>query len=285
MPTHAPSSHHLATLLRLLDDSTPEVRASVAQELEAYQGDVSDWIGTIKTDLPQSDQRTLARLLRPARRARLESDWIVPSRGIVSLVEDWEAAEALLRAESDFLHDGISIRQPLGDALDLLAEEAEAAFADENEAGMCRILLRDFLKADTSGDLFPELYDLAALADGAPGNSVGLAAVIMLVGHRLGASVRGVNFPGTFYLVIPDPEIGHLTFDPAAGLRPIEPQVLTQRVLRASPALRAKLQQPFTPGDLVLRITEEIETAFAVGEDAEDAELFGRLSESLRHQG
>src|SRR5690606_39014468 len=119
--------------------------------------------------------------------------------------------EALLRAVSDFLHDGVSLRQPLGDALDLLAEEAEATFTSAGECGMCAYLLERHLKSDPAADLVPEHYDLAALAEGAAGNSLGLGAVLLLVGHRLGANMRGVDFPGVFYLVIPDPRQGHLT--------------------------------------------------------------------------
>jgi hypothetical protein len=63
-------------------------------------------------------------MLRPARREILVRDWIAPSGGAMALHEDWESFEALLRTISDFLHDGITLRQPLSDALDLLMEEA-----------------------------------------------------------------------------------------------------------------------------------------------------------------
>ncbi|GAA5481587.1 transglutaminase family protein [Haloferula sargassicola] len=281
MSTPGPSSQHLATLVRLVDDETPEVRSSVMRELEAYHGDVSDWIDDLPAPLDPAERRTLGRLLRPARRRRLAEEWVVPTRGLGGLAEDWEAAESLLRAISDFLHDGVSLRQPLGDALDLLAEEAEPSFSKGGEAALCRFLLENYLKVDRGGDLVPRHYDLAALAEGTPGNSLGLGAILLLIGQRLGAQMRGVNFPGTFYLVIPDAQRGHRTFDPAGGLSPIESDVLARRLMRASPELRSRLRLPFTPGDLVLRIVEDLEAAFAVHEEMEDAELFGRLAESL----
>ncbi|MBB5351986.1 hypothetical protein HNR46_002227 [Haloferula luteola] len=282
MPTSPPSTQHLATLIRLLDDDTPMVRTSVVRELEVYEGDVSDWVDTLPHSLTTEESTMLGRLLRPARRRRLEMEWVVPTRGLQALSEDWERAESLLRLISDFLHDGVSVRQPLGDALDFLAEEAEPAFSKGGEGGMCAYLLSRHLQADRQSSLLPEQYDLAALAEGRKGNSLGLGAVLLLVAHRLGAQMRGVDFPGAFYLVIPESSQGHLTFDPAVGLRGIDPQVLTQRIMKASPAVREHLRAPFTPGDLLLRIIEDVEAAFAVHDQDEESHLFARMAESLQ---
>ena len=117
-----PSLHHL---LRLLDDETPAVRESVQQVLTEFNGDLSEHLPDLGIDLSIHERSLLSRLLHPGRRKRLRKEWLVPSGGWPALGNDWDRVEALMRMLSDYLHDGITLRLPVADALDLLAEEYE----------------------------------------------------------------------------------------------------------------------------------------------------------------
>ena len=119
------SPERLAVLLRLLDDDSPPVRASVENALSAFGGDVSELLGESEVHLGEAELELLSLLLLPSRRERLRREWVVPAGGAAAVQDDWELFEALLRSLSDYLHDGVTMRQPLGDALDLLAEDLE----------------------------------------------------------------------------------------------------------------------------------------------------------------
>ncbi|MCB1134358.1 MAG: hypothetical protein KDN05_24800, partial [Verrucomicrobiae bacterium] len=185
-------------MIRLLDDETPEVRREVASRIAGCGGDLSEWLAGRPIALSGRERVLLERMLRPARRAVLEAEWCAPTGGAAALGDDWDACEALMRMISDFLHDGITVRQPLSDALDLLAEEA----ADAGVRGPLE--LRRFLFADGRLDGNrdepddPRNSDIAwALAEG-KSNALGLCVIFLLVGARLGIEVQAINFPGRF---------------------------------------------------------------------------------------
>lgn len=280
MNAEPPAPQELAALLRLLDDDTPEVRVGVAERLALCGGDLSEWLATQPHALSHREQSVLAELLRPPRRAMLEREWQVPTGGAPALREDWETFEAMLRVISDFLHDGITIRQPLSDALDLLAEEAE-------EAGIITARqLRGFLF--TSGRLAgnqqeyddPRNSDLAwAIAEGMS-NPLGLGIIFVLVGRRLDLVVEAVNFPGHFlcriyeegYPIIID------CFD--------EGRLHFQSTLLENPDLdraeRTVLRQSTDPGTMLLRLLNNLVGALDTAVRPEDAKLIGKLRATLK---
>lgn len=269
------------TLLRLLDDDTPEVRRSVAAELSKTGGDVSDLLVEVGTNLGRPRLSLLSELLHPARRERLRREWLVPGRGLQSLHEDWDHSESMLRAISDFLHDGVTLRQSLGDAIDLLAEEY-ATVCDEGGARELveALFAGNTLRCDNEGEVDPRHLDLAAVASGRPSNAVGCGMVVLLVARRLGAPTSAINLPGSFLLVCDD-EHGGTIHDPSARGREVDREDLLQRASTYPPEIRMRGGRPASPGELVLRVLEELATSFAVLEQVEDATLIERLIESL----
>ena len=271
----------LATLLRLIDDETPEIRQSVIQALEVFGGDVSELLNETSLNPNTEERIVLSEHLQPARRKRLRKDWIVPAGGVSAFGDDWEAFEALHRLLSDYLHDGVTLRQPLGDALDLLAEDLESTFIQHGSAGLCCALLGgDRLVADRKGEMDPKLLDLAAVIAGSPSNSFGLGLILLLVGRRLDADITGVSLPGAFFCRY-ESEQGPVLLDPSAGGGPIEPAEFSHRIRRYPREIRMLAGRPAAPGELLLRTTEELATAFAVMNLTEDAELMEDLVDSL----
>jgi len=146
------SPERLAVLLRLLDDDSPPVRASVENALGAFGGDVSELLGESGVQLDATNLELLSVLLMPARRERLRREWVVPAGGADAVQDDWDLFEALLRSISDYLHDGVTLRQPVGDALDLLAEELELIASEEGAAGINRTLFESGRLAARQGE-------------------------------------------------------------------------------------------------------------------------------------
>lgn len=279
MITRPPAPAELDALLRLLDDETPMVRERVAERLARTSGDLSEWLATWSRTLNEHEQSVLSALLCPARRMALEREWLVPTGGAAGLRDDWEAFEAILRIVSDFLHDGITIRQPLSDALDLLAEEAEeAGVGNANE-------LRGFLfkSGRLAGNQLeyddPRNSDLAwSIAEGRS-NPLGLGVIFLLVARRLEFVVEGVNFPGHFLCRIYEDGYPLIIdcFDHG--------QLHLQSTLLEDPELeraqRAVLRESADAGTILLRLLNNLIAALDQASRKEDAKLIQKLRATL----
>lgn len=268
-------------MLRLLDDDSPPVRASVEAALAAYGGDVSELLGGLDAGLGEAELELLSLLLQPARRERLRREWVVPAGGAAAVHDDWEQFEALLRTLSDYLHDGVTLRQPLADALDLLAEELEAIAADHGAAGLNRVLFEEGrFTANTDEEDEPENYDLARVLAGHPSNAIGLGLIFLLVARRLDIDVEGINLPRSFLCRYQDE--GHVVLtEPHLKGRLVLPEDLAHRIRRYPREVRALAARPASPGELLVRVVEELATSWSVRGETEDAELMEELLTTL----
>ncbi len=275
-----PAPEELEALLRLLDDETPTVRERVAARLALCGGDISEWLATQPRALSKQEKNLLAEMLSPPRRENLAREWIAPTGGAAALQEDWESFEALLRTLSDFLHDGITLRQPLSDALDLLAEEA----ADEgvSTANELRIFLFKESRLTGNHEEYhdPRNSDLAwGIAEGRS-NPLGLCLIFMLVGRRLNFEIEGVNFPGHFMCRIFEDGYPLIIdcFDHG--------QLHLQSTLLESPELsrtqRSLLRQAVDPGAILLRLLNNLHQALEQAARDEDARLIKELQATLQ---
>ena len=275
-----PAPDELSALLRLLDDDTPAIRERVAERFALCGGDLSEWLATQPRILNKKEKSLLSEMLAAPRRQALAQEWIAPTGGADALQEDWETVEALLRTLSDFLHDGITLRQPLSDALDLLAEEAA-------ESGVTNAIeLRKFLFDGTRfvGNRIeyydPKNSDIAWSIANGRSNPLGLCLIYILVGRRLGFEIEGVNFPGHFmcrffqegYPIIID------CFDNG--------QLHVQFTLLESPDLsRAQknlIRESVGPGSILLRLLNNLHEAFEKDDRKEDSLLIKELLSTLQ---
>lgn len=274
-----PAPDELDALVRLLDDETPAVRSRVAERLALSNGDLSEWLATRPRTLSKKEKGLLSELLRPPHRQTLIREWIAPTGGAAALQEDWETFESLLRTLSDFLHDGISLRQPLSDALDLLAEEAsDDGVSTANE-------LRAFLFDGTRLTANPEKYsdprnsDLAwSIAEG-HSNPLGLCLIFMLVARRLHLEVEGVNFPGHFLCRIFEDGFPVIVDCHDNGRLHLQAALLESPELNR--AQRDFLRRSTGPGPILQRLLHNLHGALKQAARDEDAALIAELQATL----
>jgi hypothetical protein len=275
-----PAPEELAALLRLLDDETPVVRARVAERLALCGGDLSEFLATHPRGLSGSEREVLAELLRPAKRAALERDWLAPTGGAAALREDWEAFEGLLRVISDFLHDGIAIRQPLSDALDLLAEEAEEAGVGSANDLRAFLFEEGRLVGNEAEYDDPRNSDLAwAIAVGRS-NPLGLVMIFLLVARRLDLVVEAVNFPGHFLCRIYEDGFPIIIDCFDRGRMHLQATLLEDPEMGR--AERNVLRQSADPGTVLLRLLNNLVKALEGEGRTEDARLARKLRTSLK---
>ncbi len=275
-----PDTNEISALLRLLDDDTPEVRSIVAGRLAEVGGDLSEILPGMALELSEREKEFLASILLPARRKTLREEWITPGFGTAGLGDDWELFESYLRLMSDFLHDGLSLRQPLSDALDLLAEEAqEDGVAGANDL---RVFLfeRKRLGPNDSDYYDPRNSDLAwSVAEGVS-NPIGLGVIYMLLGQRLGFEIEGICFPSHFLCRIC--EEGYPLIIDCYDRGCIHSQaVLTDPTNDLGREQRRALEGSADLGTILMRVLNNLIDAFVRMGRAEDAALITELRDSM----
>ncbi len=270
-----PDDREIAALLRLLDDETPEVQAALESRFADLDGDLSESLGLLETAPGEAQRERLSRMLAPGRRRRLREEWQSPVGGAAAMGEDWDHFECLLRNLSDFLHDGVTLRQPLSDVLDLLADEAEESGVSSADDLRIFLFEEGTYVANEFGSGDPRNLDLAWVADAGRSDALGLSLLYLLIARRLGLEVEAVDYPGHFFCRIHEDGNAYL-IDCFDFGRPHLQEVLLRRpdIGRAEKQLLAGC---VGPGGLLLRFLVELEKRLEQFGRAEDAALIGRL--------
>lgn len=276
------SSVEFHSLLRLLDDDTPTVRQTVYKKLQEYGGDVSEVLAEYPHPLTDSEISLLSDLLKPCRRDALLVDWEVPFHGWRAMDDDWDRLESCLRQLSDFLHDGVSLRPPLPDLLDLLADEAREA-CDEAGVDGLRVYLFESGRFKGNHEQYndPLNCDLAWAIQNGLSNPIGLATIFILIARRLDLEVDGVNFPGHFLCRV---EQGgqQLLVDCYNSGRMHDLNEILNRRDEINDSIATSLVSTATPGEILIRTLRNLEISLQRSDENEDAALIRRLVESLK---
>ncbi len=279
----------LPYLIKLLDDKEPATQEALRLEFAASSGDLSHELTALGLglDLSPQDKAKLTHLLLPARRKTLMNEWQIPAGGKSGMAEDWDSFEYHLRLISDYLHDGISLRPTLSDALDLISDEFTA---DHQNTTISADKLRLWLFADGKflGNkkyyYLPQNSDLCWVADSGLGNPISLATVFMLVARRLNIEVSGCNYPGHFLARIYSGAEMQLVDCFHKG-RIIPAQKVLSDHKEISINAKAAIAGHASLGDILWRFLKNLEHAFEQsnthGKRDADVKLFATLSKSL----
>ena len=137
-----------------------------------------------------------------------------------------------------------------------------------------------FVTANTDEEDEPENYDLARVLAGHPSNALGLGLIFLLVARRLDLDVEGINLPRSFLCRYQDE--GHIVLtEPHVKGRRVLPEDLAHRIRRYPREVRMLASRPASPGELLVRVVEELATSWSVRGETEDAELMEELLATL----
>jgi regulator of sirC expression with transglutaminase-like and TPR domain len=274
------SSAHFGSLLKLLDDETVEVRQGVERALLDYEGDASDDLAALGIHLKSKEAQLLSTSLHAGRQKALKEQWAMPASHLRYPDSDHDLLESLLRLLSDFLHDGVTLRPSLSDELDILAREAETEVATPLELSAWLFLSGRFT-GNKVAPFDPRNSDLAWCLEEDQSNPLGLSLIYLLVAHRLGLEVFGVNYPGHFLCLI-DTSEGPTLIDAFHQGRPI---VIT-KLLADHPELSEEackaVRQPSSLAAILLRVLANMNLAFNKAGRFDDAEIMQDLMKTFR---
>ena len=244
-----------------------------------YEGDAADELAAAGLRLKSNQAKLLTEGLHPGRRLILESEWAIPIGRLQSVDGDWDCFESLLRLLSDFLHDGITMRQSLSDELDQLAEQAHAKVSSPIE--LSRHLFSTGKLTGNRLDPFQiRNSDLAWCIQEGESNPLGLSLIYMLVAHRLKIPVFGCNYPGHFLSLISHQGQPTLIDAFHNGRATAAQQLLSEHPEISADAKRA-LKQPSTLADMLLRLLANLHFAFTKVDRKKVANLIQKLLKTV----
>jgi len=280
--TPAPlSTTEIDALLRLLDDDTPVVRERVTERLAGSGGDLSGWFANHPRDLSQAETDLLTGILRPAKRETLTRLWQAAVAANPKVGElDWPDVEPLLGLLSEYLHDGITPRPGMAAALDELAAAARAAgVADVMELRKFLFVTEGF-KGNQEQYHDPRNCDLAWSITARRSNPIGLCLIFMLVARRLEMQVEGVAFPGHFLCRIHPQGVPVIVDCFNDGQIHIQ-DVLLEPESDLTRQQRSLLRKTAAPGTMLIRVLNNLASAFQAAESDVDCQLVQRLRTAL----
>jgi len=246
----------LPHLVRLLDDQTPAVREEVLKAIESFGPTLDRDLESLNIRLSRDEAAPIQHILDKGRRKEFRSAW----RGWFSLQGDKHRLETALQTIVS-LQDGATAAQELPDLLDNLAERYRAQTTVPQALELSQFLFRKegLAGVEQSNYLDPLNSNLVYVIREKKGLPISLACVFLLVGHRLGLSVEGCNFPGHF-LVITPLESKKVLVDCYNSGRMIDESDLA--LINARVSMKDLLQLECRSHDIVARVLRNLVNAY-----------------------
>ncbi len=189
-----PGLAKLSDLMRLVDDDTPLVRHSIAEQLAAYGDELEAGLEALAEKPDPEKRQHIHRLLEEYRRDRLVEAW----HGWLQLEDGKRKLETALSLLADFL-SGKETSSRLGLLLDELADQYRSLHTEPHPEKLADFLFKGKQLGGAQEDYYNPCHsNLIYVIEEKRGLPISLACIYMLVGTRLGIKIEGCNFPGHF---------------------------------------------------------------------------------------
>jgi regulator of sirC expression with transglutaminase-like and TPR domain len=268
----------LQSLVRLLDDETPEVRSEV---LGAF-GQFGQWLdkdlAEMGISLTREESAPILHILNKGRRMAVRNSW----SDWFSLTNDKDRLETAMALIVE-LQDGAAASARLPRLLDQLASDFHPEENGGDALGLARFLFKDrHLRGVGQEDyLHPLNSNLVYVIEEKRGLPISLSCVYILVGKRLGMTIEGCNFPGHF-LTITSAHHGRLLVDCYNGGRTIDQSDLASIDSRVS--MKEILRLECRSADIIARVLRNLKSAYEHTRDADNLRLMDELLEMMRDE-
>ena len=269
----------LPHLLRLLDDDSEIVRQSVITELAAFGPDLERELARLRITPTERQREQIRELLQESARARLKGEWA----SWRALPETIEKLEAGVRHVSEYL-DGFTPGSELGGRLDSLANEFRAQYDSRDALALARFLFQEKAIKGAEQDYDnPQNSNLFYVLNHRRGIPISLTVLFMIVGHRLGMTIEGLNFPGHF-LARATLGTSAVIIDCFNGGRFVEESHFRKQVSE-NPLASVEMEDlASTPTIILGRMIRNLINAYEKLQDAAQASFFTELAEPLASQ-
>lgn len=184
----------LQYMIQLIDDDSHEVREEILKELKKYGSSLEKDLLEYSDILNPDRMKILQPLIENNRRDWLKNRW----NDIYNYENEFEKIEYALNLISIYLY-GIHPVYDLANLLDELTEEFKNKIPYGDELDLATFLFQEKGIKGAKDDYYsPFNSNLIYTIKEKKGLPITLALIYILVGYRLGFSIKGCNFPGHF---------------------------------------------------------------------------------------
>ena len=192
-----PDLSQLPHLLKLLDDESPEIRASVQQALLAFGDALPEALRAQRIELTPEQWSLLQEVLNEQVRTELRKAW----SSLLELTEYKEQLEVALSLIAMY-QSGPSHAKSLTSLLDGIAAEYMRVYDTPGLHTLADFLFREKGLRGTEEDYYnPFKSNLVRVIESKNGLPISLVSIYILVGKRIGLRIEGCNYPGHFLAI------------------------------------------------------------------------------------
>lgn len=256
-------------LLSLLDDESVEVQQHISKALMDFGDSLEVQTLPYLTQLDSQKRARLEEIYRKLRFEQFELAW-------PAWIDTPEYCESLEQAFSTLAQlDYGSSRRSLKELLDDLADQFSAQETTSNYQSLMHFLfsVKQF-GAPKEGYYEPLNSNLIYVLESKQGIQISLSAIAILLGDRLGISLRGLNIPGHFMLMARDNDTG-VILDPFQKGRSIPASTLNylKHALKVE-HLEDILVLKASPVDIIMRVLRNLINAYDRASNAKQVNFY-----------
>ena len=184
----------LTYLIDFIDDDSLEIRKEILKQLSGYGFDLEEDLNKYRGLIDSEKMSLIIPILEENRRMWIKENW----NSWFNLETDNEKIETALSLLSKF-HYGIYYKPELQQLLDELAEEFKNKIPYGDELDLSFFLFQEKQITGSKEDYYnPFNSNPIYTVKEKKGLPITLCLIYILVGSRLGFSIKGCNYPGHF---------------------------------------------------------------------------------------
>lgn len=268
-----PDRTQLPYLIKLLEDESPVVHASVLKELESFGDSLERELMLPELGIRPDDLTKIRESLRESGRRRLLEEW-PEMRLIENEKERLEKAHKLL---SRYI-EGKTGGESLSLLLNQLGEEFRGSPLSLDARSLAVFLFKQMgLSGVESIDYTdPRNSSLTHVLKSKRGLPISLCSIFILIGYRLGLPIEGCNFPGHF-MVTAIEEQHKVIIDCYHGGAILDESVLGSLSLGTQVTMADLIQLECSTDDIIMRILRNLVNAYNHSNDMGSADVMSVL--------
>jgi hypothetical protein len=268
-----PDAEQLPHLMKLLEDTSPDVRQGLSKAFARFGPALGPALDHLSPPPGDVERHMIHALLSDSRRETLRKKW-------TSWFNDrdpYRRLESAFSLLSNF-QSGVTRRHDVGVMLDALAAQYGGDFEEITVRNLAESLfkIRGLRGVAPAHYYHPSNSDLVAVMETRRGLPISLSVIYMLVGRRLGLTVRGCNFPGHFLCTVE--ENGEpFAVDCFGGGRFYTFSEMTELHKGKENELIDMLKREASPEEIMARVLRNLDVAYGKADQPENAQLVSDL--------
>ena len=266
-------------LLQLADDPSDSVRSAIGAALSGFGNELDLLLVALDPPADHVQRQRARTLVQDYRRDWLREHW-ASWYGIPAPRTQLEAAFALITA----FQDGPHVEPRVAQLLDELAGQFFNTLGEHTPITLARYLFQTRGLRGAEPDYYlPQNSNLRHVIEAGRGIPISLAAIYVLVGHRLGYEVTACNWPNHFLATAMHDE-QHVIVDCFRGGQCIEVDRFLSLQGPSRDAANAIVEEDTPPATIMARVLKNLVRQYQAVEHFPNAQLMLELLQDLeRH--